>query len=163
MPGYSFGDLHDHARLASLYERFCEDVAAADAELWHEWDGYRSAPDAPRPPIALSNLLVAMAPHVSRFIARLFHIQPSADAMTSVTRDQDDLFRFKVDFVRRRVLPLVKAGAHLASTPEDEAVVATLIAGPGPCGRQPGQPRRRRSGARHCARRLRVDGRREDR
>ena len=125
--GYMFGDLHDPDRLASLYERFCEDVSAADPALWREWDAYRSAPDAPRPPTTLSNLLVAMATHVSRFVTRLFQIQPSVDTLTAITRDQDDLFRFKVDFVRRRVLPLVKGGAHVVSTPEDERVVARLI------------------------------------
>ncbi len=150
VPGYTFGDLHDPERLASLYERFCEEVEAADLELWHDWEAYRSAPDAPRSPITLSSLLVAMAPHVSRFVTRLFHIQPGADALTSTTRDQDALFRFKVDFVRRRVLPIVKGGAHVVSTPEDEAVVATLIAGTVD------------SGARHRARRLRVAGRREN-
>jgi NADPH-dependent glutamate synthase beta subunit-like oxidoreductase/NAD(P)H-flavin reductase len=129
VPGYIFGDLHDPERLASLYERFCEEVEAADPALWHEWEAYRSAPDAPRPPIALSNLLVAMAPHVSRFVARLFQVQPGVDALTATTRDQDVLFRFKVDFVRRRALPLVKGGAHVMSTPEDEAIVAKLIAG----------------------------------
>jgi NADPH-dependent glutamate synthase beta subunit-like oxidoreductase/NAD(P)H-flavin reductase len=126
--GYSFGDLHDPERLASLYERFCEEIEAADPELWQEWDAYRSAPDAPRPSIALSSLLVAMAPHVSRFVTRLFHIQPSVDALTAVTFDQDELFRFKVDFVRRRALPLLRAGAHVASTPDDDAVVATWVA-----------------------------------
>ena len=34
-----------------------------------------------------------------------------------------------MDFVRRRVVPLVKAGAPVVSTPEDEAAVAALIAG----------------------------------
>ena len=127
VPGYTFGDLHDPGRLASLYERFCEEVEAADPGLWHQWDAYRSAPEVPRPPIALSNLLVSMAPHVSRFVARLFRVEPGVDALTSTTRDQDDLFRFKVDFVRRRVLPLVKGAAHLAATPDDDAVVAALI------------------------------------
>ena len=68
--------------------------------------GPLAAADAPRPPIVLSNLLVAMAPHVSRFVTRLFQVQPRADAVARLTRDQDDLFRFKVDFVRRRALPL---------------------------------------------------------
>ena len=71
VPGYTFGDLHDPERLASLYERFCEDVQAVDPALWRAWEAYRAAPDAPRPPIVLSDLLVAMAPHVSRFVARL--------------------------------------------------------------------------------------------
>jgi NADPH-dependent glutamate synthase beta subunit-like oxidoreductase/NAD(P)H-flavin reductase len=131
VPGYLFRDLHDPERLASLYERFCEEIEAADPELWREWDVYRSAPDAPRSPIALSSLLVAMAAHVSRFITRLFHIQPRVDPLTAITRDQDDLFRFKVDFVRRRVLPLLKASPQFASTREDEATIATLIAAPG--------------------------------
>jgi NADPH-dependent glutamate synthase beta subunit-like oxidoreductase/NAD(P)H-flavin reductase len=129
VPGYLFSDLHDPDRLASLYDRFCEDVEAADPELWRRWVAYRSRSDAPLPPIALSSLLVAMAPHVSRFIARLFQIQSSVGALAVVTREQDDLFRFKVDFVRRRVVPLVKAGTPLAPTPDDEEAVAGLIAG----------------------------------
>ena len=32
VPGYTSGDLHDPERLASLYERFCEEVEAADLE-----------------------------------------------------------------------------------------------------------------------------------
>jgi len=128
VPGYRFSDMHDPDRLASLYERFCEDVEAADPELWHRWTAYRSAPEAPHPPIALSSLLVAMAAHVSRFVARLFQIQSSVGASRAVTREQDDLFRFKVDFVRRRVVPLMKTGAPVASTPEDDAEIAALIA-----------------------------------
>ena len=139
VPGYTFADLHDPERLASLYERFGEEVEAGDPELWHQWEAYRSAPEAPRPPIALSALLVAMAPHVSRFVTRLFDIQSSVDALIATTREQDDLFRFKVDFVRRRVLPLVKRDASVMSTPEDEAVVATLIAGQAPPGGPGGQ------------------------
>jgi len=128
VPGYLFRDLYDPERLDSLYERFCQEIQATNPELWREWDAYRSTPDAPRPPVALSNLLVAMAARVSRFIARLFDIQPRVDTLSAITRDQDDLFRFKVDFVRRRVLPLLKATAHVVSTPEDEAATVTLIA-----------------------------------
>src|SRR5580765_5950635 len=129
VPGYTFADLHEPERLASLYDRFCEEAAAADPVLWREWDAYRRAPDAPRPPIALSNLLIAMAPHVSRFLKRLFDVDAPAEAIAEATRAQDDLFRFKVDFVRRRALPLLKNGARVASTPEDEAIVDAMIAG----------------------------------
>ncbi len=99
-----------------------------DPALWAEWDAYRRAPDAPRPPVALSNLLIAMAPHVSRFLTRLFAVDTPASAIEAATQAQDDLFRFKVDFVRRRALPLLKNGAHVAATPEDDAIVAALIA-----------------------------------
>src|SRR5712664_3032175 len=128
VPGYSFADLYDAERLSSLYERFCEDVQASDPALWREWDAYRRAPDAPRPPIVLSNLLIAMAPHVSRFVKRLFDVDAPAAAVAESTRAQDVLFRFKVDFVRRRALPLLKGGAHITPTPEDDAIVEQLIA-----------------------------------
>ncbi len=127
--GYTFADLHDSDRLASLYERFCEEVQAADPAFWSKWDAYRSAPDALRPPIELSHLLTGMAPHVSRFLTRLFTVDAPAEAIAESTRRQDDLFRFKIDFVRRRVLPLLKDGAHVAASPEDDRLVEALIAG----------------------------------
>jgi len=136
IPGYSFADLHDPERLSSLYDRFCEEVQSSDASLWREWDAYRRAPDAPRPPVALSNLLIAMAPHVSRFVTRLFDVDASAAALSEATRAQDDLFRFKVDFVRRRALPLLKSGAHVLSTPEDDAIVERLVVATGVADRE---------------------------
>src|SRR3954470_4646745 len=136
VPGYSFADLHEPERLASLYERFCEEVGAADPALWREWDAYGRVPDAPRPPIALSNLLIAMAPHVSRFLQRLFDVDARVGTIAQATRDQDALFRCKVDFVRRRALPLLKGGAHVPSTPEDDAIVEAMIARAGTTDRE---------------------------
>jgi NADPH-dependent glutamate synthase beta subunit-like oxidoreductase/NAD(P)H-flavin reductase len=128
VPGYTFADLHQPDRLASLYDRFCEEVATADPVFWRQWDAYRRDPDAPRPPVELSNLLVGMAPHVSRFVQRLFDVDQTA--LSDATRRQDDLFRFKVDFVRRRALPLLKSGP-VPTSPEDDAAVEQLIAAAG--------------------------------
>jgi NADPH-dependent glutamate synthase beta subunit-like oxidoreductase/NAD(P)H-flavin reductase len=128
VPGYTFADLHDPDRLHSLYDRFCEEVRASDPVFWLEWDAYRSDPDAPRPPLVLSNLLLGLAPFVSRFLRRLFDVDAPAETLAEATRRQDDLFRFKIDFVRRRALPMLKGGAHVASTPEDDALVERLIA-----------------------------------
>src|SRR5205085_8789174 len=89
--GYTFADLHEPERLASLYERFCEEVEAADAGFWAQWDGYRKAPDAPRTPLAVSNLLIGMAPYVSRFLTRLFQVQPELDSLRRATTAQDAL------------------------------------------------------------------------
>src|SRR6187397_2738054 len=87
------------AALASLYDRFCEGVRANDPAFWAEWDVYRHDPDGVRTPVALSSLLTRMAPHVSMFLERLFDVGGAASAMRAATRDQDEVFRFKVDFV----------------------------------------------------------------
>src|SRR5215831_15214532 len=126
VPGYTFADLHQPERLSSLYDRFCEEVQSDDPALWREWDAYRCAPDQPPPPVELSNLLIAMAAHVSRFLVRLFDVSPATSGLTASTHAEDDLFRFKVDFVRRRALPLLKNGP-VTSTPDDDAIVRRLI------------------------------------
>ena len=81
--------------------------------------------------VARGNLIVAMAPHVSRFIARLFGVGAEAESLVQATRAYDVLFRFKIDFVRRRALPLLKGGAHVTATPADHALVDE------PCARRP--------------------------
>src|SRR5262249_22950996 len=56
----------------------------------------------------ISALLVAMSAHVSQFLTRLFGVSAEVDALAAATADQDPVFRFKVDFVRRRVIPNLK-------------------------------------------------------
>src|SRR5262245_45429417 len=112
IPGYTFADLHEPERLASLYDRFCEQVQADHPSLWRDWVAYCQAPDDVSSPVAVSNLITSMAPHISRFVARLFRVERQAADLSAATREQDDLFRFKIDFVRRRVLPLLKSDGH---------------------------------------------------
>jgi len=125
--GFTYADLHSAPRLRDLYEVFCGQVQAADPQFWSEWDGYRADPDAPRSPQQTSDLIVRMAPHVSRFLAALFKVEGTAGTMTAETTALEALFRFKVDFVRKRALPLVKGGQHLRLDPADAAVVEELL------------------------------------
>jgi hypothetical protein len=122
IPGFSFADLHRPAKLRELYGRFVEQVQAAEPELWAQWEQYREVPEA-LGAVARGNLVVAMAPHVSRFLSALFAVGAEAEALAAATRAYDHLFRFKIDFVRRRALPLLKGGAHVEATAEDHAVV----------------------------------------
>jgi len=126
--GFTFADLHQPARLHSLYQLYCDDVRRTEPDLWARWEAHRLAPTA-LGPVARSNLIVAMAPHVSRFLTRLFSVGPQVDAMVAQTRVYDDLFRFKIDFVRRRALPLLKAGAHVHASADDHAYVERLTDG----------------------------------
>jgi NADPH-dependent glutamate synthase beta subunit-like oxidoreductase/NAD(P)H-flavin reductase len=128
--GFTFADLHQPARLHALYELFCDDVRRGDPDLWAQWDAHRLNPAA-LGAIQRSNLVVAMAPYVSRFLTRVFAVGADVEAMASQTRIYDDLFRFKIDFVRRRALPLLKAGTPVEATAEDHAFVDRLMGGAG--------------------------------
>src|SRR5918993_1825446 len=128
LPGFTFADLHAPARLHDLYDSFTAEVKRAEPELWHQWTQYQEVPES-LGPVSRSHLIVQMAPHVSRFMTRLFGVGAEADALAAATAAYDDLFRFKIDFVRRRALPLLKGGAHVVSTAEDHAFVAALVAG----------------------------------
>jgi NADPH-dependent glutamate synthase beta subunit-like oxidoreductase/NAD(P)H-flavin reductase len=124
--GFTFADLHKPARLRHLYERFVEQVKAVEPELWAQWAQYREIPES-LTAVARGNIVVAMAPHVSRFVSELFGVGDDAEALKAATRAYDVLFRFKIDFVRRRALPLLKAGAHVEATPEDHALVDRIL------------------------------------
>ena len=124
--GFTYADLYRPLRLRDLHDRFCAQVATDDPELWRVWDVYRTAPDSVTSPIERSDLIVRMAPHVSRFVARLFGVEAAADGIRAGTDQLDALFRFKIDFVRKRALPLVKGGKHVPLDPADVAVVVRL-------------------------------------
>jgi NADPH-dependent glutamate synthase beta subunit-like oxidoreductase/NAD(P)H-flavin reductase len=128
LDGFTFADLHRPARLRDLYARFVEQVKSTEPELWTQWEQYRETPDS-LGAVARSNLMVAMAPHLSRFISVLFSVGPDVEAIVAQTRAYDILFRFKIDFVRRRALPLLKAGAHVEATAEDHALVERVAGG----------------------------------
>ncbi len=126
--GFSFADLHQPARLRELHQRFVEQVKATEPELWSEWARYCEVPES-LTPVRRGNIVVAMAPHVSRFIAALFSVGADAEALAEATRAYDVLFRFKIDFVRRRALPLLKGGAHVEAGADDHALAEEIMFG----------------------------------
>ena len=128
LAGFTFADLHRPAKLHELYDRFVDQVKATEPELWAEWDRYREVPDS-LGAVARGNIVVAMAPHVSRFVSVLFGVGADTDQLAAATRAYDLLFRFKIDFVRRRALPLLKGGAQVTATAEDHARVAEVMKG----------------------------------
>jgi len=124
--GFTYPDLHKSERLKELLDIFDAEVAAENPELFSKWDAYRSNPSAPRSAVEVSALLVGMARHVSRFVIRLFGVESEADALVAATASQDPVFRFKIDFVRRRVLPVVKKTAKPADPSALESQVQIL-------------------------------------
>src|SRR5262245_24243559 len=104
-PGISYSDLFDPDRLKKLHQIFDAELAAANPELFASWQSYRQDPSRVKTPVEVSALLVGVAGHVSTFVARLFQIESEAKDLADATSDQNPIFRFKIDFVRRRVLP----------------------------------------------------------
>jgi|CXWL01.1.fsa_nt_gi NAD(P)H-flavin reductase/NADPH-dependent glutamate synthase beta subunit-like oxidoreductase len=125
--GFTYADLYDPSRLHDLYDLFCRGVERLDAILWAEWHRYQQGPDASRPPVEVSDLIVRMAPHVSRFVAELFRVEEARTGTVAATAAMDSLFRFKVDFIRKRALPLLKGHAHPKVDESDAAVVEALM------------------------------------
>jgi NAD(P)H-flavin reductase/NADPH-dependent glutamate synthase beta subunit-like oxidoreductase len=124
--GFTYADLYQPSRLRDLHEIFCARVAVDDPSLWALWDVYRTRPESVASPIERSDLIVRMAPHLSRFLAGLFGVNDAAGDVAVRTHRLDPLFRFKIDFVRKRALPLVKGGARVTVQPHDIAVVEEL-------------------------------------
>jgi hypothetical protein len=83
--GFSYADLYAPSRLRDLYDAFCARVAADDPALWGQWDAYRAAPETVPSPIERSDLLVRMAPHLSRFVTALFAVGDAAGTLTANT------------------------------------------------------------------------------
>ena len=117
IPGITYSDLYSPDRLQELHKLFDAELAAANPALFASWDSYRREPGRARTAVEVSALLVGVAGHVSAFLTRLFQIEGEAEALAAATLNQDPVFRFKVDFVRRRVLPALKKVA----VPQDAA------------------------------------------
>ena len=127
---FQFAELYDPAGLARLDARFLDWLAAEDAELGGRLGAARAAPDA-LDAIALSQLVVELAPLVERFVARLFGIE---DEVGALARDHDalgPLYECKRLFVQRRAAKKIKPDAAEAlDAPALEAELEGLLGGP---------------------------------
>jgi NADPH-dependent glutamate synthase beta subunit-like oxidoreductase/NAD(P)H-flavin reductase len=100
--GFTYGDLYDPARLRELTARFHAELEGEDATLHAALLEYTHARGANlKGTRAESDLLVAAAPHLSRFVARLFRVEAEREAHAASISAQDAIFEFK-NFVTRR-------------------------------------------------------------
>src|SRR5579859_3902009 len=71
---FVFEDLHDPAGLARVDRAFAAGLAEADAGLHERWSAARTKPDTLEAKTE-AELLIAVAPHLDRFVAKLFGIE----------------------------------------------------------------------------------------
>src|SRR6266850_1037547 len=122
--GVSFPDLYEREGLMRLDRAFVAHLAEADRSLADRLTAARAQPPSGA---SESELLIALAPHVEDFIAKLFHIEREAAALAEKHNALAPLYSVKRQFVQRRALHKVKpADAAAVDAP---AVAKQLFGG----------------------------------
>jgi hypothetical protein len=119
--GFRFGDLFEPRRLAELDARFREVLKAEDAELSKKFEAYRGG-ETLSPPDE-SELLIAAARPLGRFVAKLFRVEKEHQALIDRAAREDVIFRMKT-FIARRA---IKKYPETALPPEDAATLRTRV------------------------------------
>jgi NADPH-dependent glutamate synthase beta subunit-like oxidoreductase len=100
-----FEDLYEREGLLRVDAAFLGFLGEGDAALRDRLVAARSAPPAGK---AESDLLIALAPHLEDFLARLFGIEAEAQALAARHDELAPLYSVKRLFVQRRALHKVK-------------------------------------------------------
>src|SRR5205085_5464325 len=104
--GITFPDLYEREGLIKVDRAFLAFLGEADRALV---DRLRAARANPPSGLPESQLLIALAPHVEDFIARLFGIEREARALAERHNELAPLYSVKRQFVQRRAMHKVKA------------------------------------------------------
>jgi NADPH-dependent glutamate synthase beta subunit-like oxidoreductase/NAD(P)H-flavin reductase len=106
--GFTYADLYEPEKLARLLAIFDRFFAEASPEHHARFEAYRASKGHGMTAVARSEALLAAAPYVGRFVAKLFGVEKETAAFREGVRKDDPLWRFKRDFAKKRVL---RAGA----------------------------------------------------
>lgn len=106
---FTYADLYRTERLRELAEFFYQELERADTEAAREFARYRAAQGGGFNEREESNLLVSVAPHLGRFLARLFGVEREYDALIAKAQAEAVIAEFKKMFVQRRVRKLEAA------------------------------------------------------
>src|SRR3989338_1078033 len=112
--GFSFNDLYERDGLVRLDAAFLDFLGDGDTALRAQLEAAR-LPAAGLAGKAQSDLLIALAPHLEDFLARLFGIETQVQALSERHHELAPLYSCKRLFVQRRAMAKVK--------PEEAAAV----------------------------------------
>ena len=127
--GLGFEDLYRPGGLERLDAAFTSFLEAADGALASRFYEARRSPDALEYK-AEAELLIAVAPHLDAFIAKLFGIEAEWNHLVERHHELAPLFRVKRKFVQRRAMLKIKADeAAGLDGPALEADVARRLGG----------------------------------
>ena len=121
--GLAFADLYRREGLLALDREFLAELSAADTALLERLARARAEPSSLEPKQE-SELLLALVPHLERFIARLFGIEAELQALTARHHDLAPLYAIKRQFVQRKAMHAIKP--HEAQAIDGSALRAEL-------------------------------------
>ncbi|MBM3801437.1 MAG: pyridine nucleotide-disulfide oxidoreductase [Acidimicrobiia bacterium] len=104
IPGFRFADLNRVRRIAELDGVFRQALGASDPELSKLYEAYRSAEGKGYEVVAVSDLLIRVAPHLGRFVAQLFGIEAQHESLRQQVWEDGRLFEWKKKYLDRQVL-----------------------------------------------------------
>ncbi len=126
--GLSFNDLYERNGLVRLDAKFLDFLGGSDASLRASLEAARLAPESLANKKEESALLIAVAPHLEDFLARLFGIETQVQELAARHHELAPLYSCKRQFVQRRALTKVKAeAAAMIDGPELEAQLTACI------------------------------------
>jgi NADPH-dependent glutamate synthase beta subunit-like oxidoreductase/NAD(P)H-flavin reductase len=102
--GFTFHDLFRPERLATLTQIFYDRVRAEEPSLWQRFCSYRESRGSGLSEIGISNLLVAMAPHLSSFVESMFGVGDECKRLRMEAKRDQVVLLFKKEFFSRRAL-----------------------------------------------------------
>ncbi len=103
-PGWTFDDLYNPVRLAQLTDLFYRDIRRQDAPLADRFQAFKEAQGQGYGEGDVSSILLAMGPHLSRFVAGLFGVENEFRALQILADREQIISAFKKEFFQRRVV-----------------------------------------------------------
>jgi len=123
--GFSFNDFYERDGLSRLDAAFLDFLGEGDAALRAQLEAARQSPNE-LPGKSQSELLIALAPHLEDFLARLFGIEKQVQALAARHHELAPLYSCKRLFVQRRAMSKIKP--EEAATIDGPALEAELTA-----------------------------------
>ncbi len=123
--GFSYADLYLPDGLRDLANAFYSELELAEPEIHQSLMEYLSKRGVGYESKVESELLIAAAPHLSRFVARLFHVELEQERQIESVLNQEPVWTFKT-FIARRALK--KFPPDAAAKLDAEALNAALEA-----------------------------------
>lgn len=99
--GFEYADLYNPHRLQDLSNTFHKFLEQENKEVFSEFEQYIHRKKE-FSAIEEGNLLVAVAPHLSRFIAKLFNIEKEAGYYVERAQETKVIFQFKKEFMGKK-------------------------------------------------------------